>query len=418
MRRRKTEILISGAGPIGLFAALVLNRKEVDVRLIDEEWRPTQRSYALALHPYSLELLDNLGLAEELISQGEQIDKVAFFDDQGERRFQLDLSTLDSKFPFVLVLPQSILESHLTRTLQREGTRVQWNHKLAVFQDEQSSVSCTVERLTKESAGYSVAGSAWVIDQILEYESKFLVGADGSQSAVRKGLGTPFRSVGEAQIFGVFEFESSQEKVEELKVVLGAQGISVFWPLSSTRGRWSFELGAKEFLEEREKKRTHSQRDSWYPYLPEERLHELIEERAPWFKRKVGALRWSAAVRFENRLVENFGRRRVWLAGDAAHLAAPMAVWSMNYGLREAQELSDALRNSEGPDDFQPLHDYNRRWKEIWSRLLTSEYVTEEKGLDSWTRENLSSIIACTPCAHSQTLQMLGVRDKDGSLVG
>jgi 2-polyprenyl-6-methoxyphenol hydroxylase-like FAD-dependent oxidoreductase len=67
-------VLVVGAGPTGLFAALGLSQAGLSVEVIDEEWRPAGHSYALALHPRSLRLLDELGLAEDVVARGRKLE--------------------------------------------------------------------------------------------------------------------------------------------------------------------------------------------------------------------------------------------------------------------------------------------------------------------------------------------------------
>jgi 2-polyprenyl-6-methoxyphenol hydroxylase-like FAD-dependent oxidoreductase len=79
--KQQTEVLIVGAGPVGQVCALLLAQRGVNFELIDEGTRPTTRSYALALHPASLALLDDVGAATALINDAHVIDRVARWQD-------------------------------------------------------------------------------------------------------------------------------------------------------------------------------------------------------------------------------------------------------------------------------------------------------------------------------------------------
>src|SRR5262249_17322748 len=111
--------------------------------------------------------------------------------------------------------------------------------------------------------------------------------------------------------------------------------------------------------------------------LDERRLHELVAERLPWHPPPSGRLMWSVSVRFERALAESFGRGRVWLAGDAAHLAFPFGGDSMNEGTQEAAELAarcgKVLSGRQGPAS---LETYGRERLARWRELLG----TEERG--------------------------------------
>ncbi len=77
--------------------------------------------------------------------------------------------------------------------------------------------------------------------------------------------------------------------------------------------------------------------------MEEQRLQELIRERAPWFTGAVRNIVWRNVVRFERRLADSFGHGRLWLAGDSAHLTSPVGIQSMNVGLQEGYRLAGAL---------------------------------------------------------------------------
>src|SRR5512143_2432889 len=151
----RTDVLVVGAGPTGLVAALQLSQGGLTVEVIDEEWRPAGHSYALALHPRSLALLDRLGLAAEAVGTGRRLDAVDLY-----RGAQLE-ATLRPEGPegfrFLLALPQSALEDLLTRRLAERGVAVRWSHRLARLEEGGDGVVATVHRLEKESAGYAVA---------------------------------------------------------------------------------------------------------------------------------------------------------------------------------------------------------------------------------------------------------------------
>ena len=83
--------------------------------------------------------------------------------------------------------------------------------------------------------------------------------------------------------------------------------------------------------------------ERFFHHLEEARVRELLRQRAPWFAVGARELGWSVEVRFERRLAASFGRGRVWLAGDAAHLTGPLGMQSMNAGLDEASDLAARL---------------------------------------------------------------------------
>jgi 2-polyprenyl-6-methoxyphenol hydroxylase-like FAD-dependent oxidoreductase len=272
--------------------------------------------------------------------------------------------------------------------------------------DENAVVAC-LEKLGKDSSGYAVARTEWVVDKAFESTAQFVVGADGHRSTVRRSLGIDFETVGPGQTFAVFEFTSDADVEHEMRIVFEAKRTSVLWPMGNGRFRWSFEVDVPaETLDPRVKSRLFVQvRDESYPYVSEEKFGELIAERAPWFGADVEELLWSGVIRFERKLAASFGRQRAWLVGDAAHLAAPAAIQSMNIGLREAslltQQLGGVLRGS-GP--ISSLSTYESKSVAEWQRLLAG--VTAEETAENWVQSYSARIPSCVP-ASGDNLEVL-----------
>lgn len=365
-------MLVVGAGPTGLLAALQLAEQGITVEVIEEEWRSAGHSYALALHPHSLQLLDQLGLADEAIAQGHVLERMAIFEG-GEPRATLRLGGPGPRFPFVLSLPQSGLESLLASRLAARGVNVRWSHRLARLEPHADGVVATVHRLHKESTGYAVAHTEWTIEKEVAFQAAFVVGADGHRSLVRRALGVPFEEAGPSQAFAVFECAAGPGASDEIRLVLHEKTTSVLWPLPAGRARWSLELEAPEVSpEERFKSRlTTMLGERFFHHLEEAPILEALRDRAPWFDPVPGPLGWSIEVRFERRLAGSFGQGRVWLAGDAAHLTGPAGMQSMNAGLREAgllaARLGRVVRGEGGPD---LLEAYGQERLAEWRFLL------------------------------------------------
>jgi len=401
-RKHEADVLVAGAGPVGLLAALFLSQRGLSVEIVDEEWRQAARSYALALHPRTLELLDGAGLADELIAAGQRVETTAFF--QGaEHRAELRLSELPGRFPFLLILPQSKLEGLLQAALEERKVKVRWNHRLAELTPGENGGRnvARIERLGKESSGYGVALTEWVVEKSWDLSARFVVGADGYRSSVRRALGIPFGTVAPAQVFAVFEIHVDGTVADEMRVVLDDGTTNVLWPLGEAHCRWSFELEDGEaFAETRTKRRLAVQIGSGaYPQLTVGDLEGLIEDRAPWFRAPVEEVDWSVAVRFEHRLAETFGRGSVWLAGDAAHMAGPVGVRSMNAGVGEVHDLAERIEAvAGGRTGPEILEEHGRSHREAWQRLTDDDGgLRATASTDDWVRDHLRAVTACIP---------------------
>ena len=410
--KTSADVVVAGAGPVGQVAALMLAARNVDVAVLDEEWRPAGHSYAVCLHPDTLRLLDEVGVAEDLIDIGHRIDSVAICDESG-RRATVRLDVLDAPFPFGITLPQSELERFLEEKLRARGIKVQWNHRVARIEHGGSGLEVHVDRMGKASVGYAVSHTEKVVEAKYAIDAKFLIGADGHRSLVRRQREIEFPEVGPARVFAAFEGQSPAAANHEGQVILDEKGRgSVFWPMPDNRWRWSFEIDDTDAIttDSRYKSRLMTQfGERSYPYLSDHVLPKLIELRAPWFDYSLGEVEWSIVVRFEQRLVESFGDGRIWLAGDAGHLAGPVAGQSMNVGLREAHELAWRLgRVLHGNAGEAIMRDYNADRLAEWRGLLgLGEALTRNDGVEPWVAGRAESILPTIPSSGAQLALLL-----------
>ena len=174
----QSEVLVVGAGPVGMLTALLLTHNGIKTRIIDQESRTAGHSYSCALHPRSLELLHQVGLAADAIEAGRRIDSVGFYEG-GERRAEVRLSELPVEFPFALVLEQSALENLLEQKLRQAGLRINWDHRLAGLEMGDRGATVAIEKLGMTGKGYGVPGFESGVKQDLQAQANFIVGADG-----------------------------------------------------------------------------------------------------------------------------------------------------------------------------------------------------------------------------------------------
>lgn len=377
------DVLVVGAGPVGLLAALFLRRDGVRVEIVDMHQRTTQRSYALALHPRALRILDEAGLSAGLLDQGRKLTTVAFYEGR-ERRAAIDYSKLSSRHPYLVVVRQSVLERAAEEGLRQHEGKVLWAHRLQALAADGGSLRAEVATLDQVATGYPVARTEWVVARSETIRPSHVIGADGYDSAVRRMMGIEMASHGAGQIFSVYEIEATGDLPAETRVVLDPDLTSVYWPLEQGRCRWGFEI--------------HDAAD--HDASPE-RLERLIAARAPWFGARPTRIYWSTLGLFESRLARSFGGGGVWLAGDAAHQAAPVGVHSMNSGLVEAHELAARIsRIQRGGEPPSLLEAFATETREAWGRLLDADRAVRAlPGADPWVRQTARRILACIPAS-------------------
>jgi 2-polyprenyl-6-methoxyphenol hydroxylase-like FAD-dependent oxidoreductase len=414
--KKKPEVLVVGAGPVGLFTALLLAQRGVAVQIIDKEWRTGAHSYALALHGASLRLFQELGLLEQVLAQTYQVDRLGLYDD-AQRRVEWPLPARADGLPALVVMPQASLERVLEEALAQRGVRVLWNHAVARLVAHADRVAVTVDKLVKESLGYAVQHTEWLVASSTDVEVPFVIGADGHRSQVRRALDIDYAETGPAQHFAVFEFKSEVDLRHELRLVLAEHTTNAVWPLPDGFCRWSFQLPEVSVpLGPRQKERAAVHIGAaHYPLLAEDHLRRLLAERAPWFQARIDEIKWRMIVRFERRLAAAFGRERVWLAGDAGHMTGPVGMQSMNVGFREARDLvaavSSVLRQGAPAE---PLAEYHRQRTAEWRFLLGLDGGLQPgANADPWLAARADRLLACLPASGpelSAALQRLGLR--------
>jgi len=386
-RHPDPEVLVVGAGPVGLVAALFLQQHGVRVEVVDMHQQTTQHSYALALHPRTLGILDEAGLSDGLIRAGRKLTKVAYYEGR-ERRAEIDYSTLASKHPYLLVVRQSLLERAAEEALRGQKLKVLWGHRLQALSVDGSTLRAEVAELDQVAAGYPVARNEWVVVRSETIQPAYVIGADGHDSAVRRMAGVEMAEHGAAQVFSVYEIEATGELPAEVRVMLDSDLTSVYWPLEEGRCRWGFQIQHAAGHE-----------------ASMERLEQLIAARAPWWTARPMQTYWSTLALFERRLARSFGQGGVWLAGDAAHHAAPVGVHSMNSGLVEARELAarmSRIQHAGGTPSL--LQQFATETHEAWQWLLDASTpaggaVRALPGADPWVRQTGARILACLPAS-------------------
>src|SRR4051812_22276627 len=393
---RKTQVLVVGAGPVGLLAALRLKQRGLDVTVADQNERNTARSFAVVLHARTLAMLGDLGLFEPFVWQGQSFKRIVVFSG-GERRAILDVPTFGELAEGGLTLPQNVLRNALELALQKEGVYVEYLHRLTSLRQDDSGVRTEVTRREPVSAPLSSQGRfEWRDVESLSLQADYVIGTDGRTSAVRKSLGIGLREAAPPQIFGFFDVPHEPPAGQSLELVVGPE-MSAMYPLHGGATRYTFELAAPPSRP-----------------LDAEKLRELRLARMPWHTAAHDSVEWSGVHTFERALVERFGQGRVWLAGDAAHTTSPLGAQSINVGLREARELANGIADSITTGDRQRLSTGYEVQRELeWRKLLSfGGKPSLSPSTPSWAKQHLRDLLAALPATGDELdacLAALGV---------
>jgi 2-polyprenyl-6-methoxyphenol hydroxylase-like FAD-dependent oxidoreductase len=380
----------------------MLAQAGIEVVLVDRETRTAARSYACALHPRTLKLLEGAGLAEAVLGLGRKVARVAFYEGP-ERKAEIKIAGQGTGFPFLLVLPQCELERLLEQKLKQAGVSVHWNHRFDNLVEEEDEVTAAIEELAGTATGYIIPHWEMVVKHRAQVRSQFLIGADGHGSLVRQRLGIEYVRAGETERFAAYEFESAEPAPDEIRIALEGATTNVLWPLAENCCRWTFQLkeGVAEFPE-KERRAVHLDQP-----IIDERLRQFVQnearKRAPWFCAEVKRVNWCSEVAFERRLAQPIGRNRCWLAGDAAHQTGPAGVQSMNAGFLEGAALSIALERVLGGNaGLEELEGYGHHWRDEWKQLLgLTGQIKSGTQTAPWIAAQAPRLLPCLPALGS-----------------
>ena len=343
--KKKTDVLIIGAGPTGLSLACQFIRHGIEFIIVEKNEGLTPYSKALGVHARTLEIYEQLGLAQPAIAQGTIAGKARMLEG-GQIRGEVDLSNIGqnlSAYPYMLVLEQSKNERLLYEYMQAHGRDVRWQ--------------TTFESLTQTDAGVTARvtngdGPAQII------EAKYLVGCDGPKSPVRHALGLTFEGSTFERLFYVADAQVEwQYSHDALQVCLARNSVVAFFPM---RGEKRFRIvGA--FPEGTDKE----EGEVLY-----EEIEARIKEEAE-IELEISHVNWFSVYKVHTRHVNKFSEGRCFLAGDAAHIHTPAGGQGMNTGIQDAYNLAWKLAFViKGAAHERILESYNEERLENAKRLL------------------------------------------------
>ncbi|MGC4989716.1 FAD-dependent monooxygenase [Nocardia salmonicida] len=324
-----TDVLIVGAGPVGSAAAVEVVRHGVRCRIVDAQSEPPQYAKAVGIQPRTLELFEAMGVLREVLDAGILMrGQIVYVN--GTEADRMDL-TLPPEIPFgFLGLPQYETERILRRHLESLGTRVERGVRLVGFTQDEDGVDAV---LAGPEGEHTV-------------RARYLVGCDGAHSTVRKTLGLTFEGAAfeEQYMLGDVELDWSQPHGYNVRSMHQTNGITddvlVCIPLPGHH-RYRVSMRVPPELEIDTSvggdKIEHGLGTGPGPSLAD--IQAVLDRLSPE-PTTASHLRWSSVFRISHRIVDAYGRGRVFVAGDAAHIHPPTGAQGMNTGIQDAHNLA------------------------------------------------------------------------------
>ena len=363
------QVIIAGAGPVGLVTALGLAQKGIQVLVLEKnsievppQWRGS------TIHPPTLAIFDELGLADEIIKGAIKVEVLQYRDLEIEEVVNFEYDCLDGlvKFPFRLQYEQY-------KVLKLLRTTASTNPKIEIQYDS------LIESVTQDSDGVSVQVSKGGVANTVRVD--WLVGADGSHSAVRRALGIeldgftyPYPTT---VVATPFKFEDHFDGLAPVTYWSGPTGrLSMIrtpdiWRIAMTTPLEGVDISSD---------------DSGSIAEPTEDFIvaiDLLLSRLPGVSLADLELKQYEVYRSHQRIAREFSVDRVALAGDAAHLTTTNGGMGLNSGVQDAAALVKALEAAIAQNSSGPISQYARERKEFCTNFLQPTTTTNHKTVDN-----------------------------------
>lgn len=312
-----TNVLIVGAGPTGLALATELARFGIQHRLIDQSAQPAQWSQALVVQARTLEQFEKYGIAESAVDRGRKILSASIYSDH-KHVLELGFDEIHSRYPFLLLLPQSETERLLTENLSAIGGRIERMVALESFAQKDNGVEAALRHA----------------DGRLELcHSDWLIGCDGAHSAVRQQSRIPFdgNSVDFEFFLGDLHLTGENVPNDEIRVYLHKGNVVFFGRLSESAYRVIVALHS-------EKQQTLDGASRVDADLTLADFQNAINDHADTGLEVSNPL-WLTRFRISQRKAAHYRSRNIILCGDASHVHSPVAGQGMNTGIQDAANL-------------------------------------------------------------------------------
>lgn len=318
-----TEVLVVGAGPTGLLAALVLERRGIPTVVVDGKAGPTRESRALAVQARSMELYDQLGLADEVLARAYPGRRMQIGAQAGANLIDLEeVQRGATRFPGIHIFEQSQNEELLTEQLVAAGAAPRWRHRLVELRQDaepRDSEAGPRQHETPRRADLPVDALVEGPDGLARIRARWAIGADGSSSTVRTDLGIRFEGSTNDAVFWVADIRDVADiGAEAMNLRFGQTSLLLAFPLGPDGHVRLISMARRDHVDQ----------------------ETALAEARDGLGLRHGVVEWFSSYRAHHRVASHFRRGPVFLAGDAAHVHSPVGGQGMNTGLQDAHDLA------------------------------------------------------------------------------
>lgn len=341
------KVLIVGAGPVGLSLALLLKKFEIPFEIIEKETIWSDKSKAMTLTARTLELLNMLGVADKLVNAGIKVKYINYH--YGKIKLgRADFSQLDSKYNFLLQLPQPKLQQLLYETLVSQGVNVEFNNQLKSFTRSDHGIDCQIENTMK--------------NYIYHIQAKYLLACDGAHSTVRTLDGMGFAGDDDSEKFLMVDLPISNLNLvfeERYLYYLKKRSFFYIMPIERRNNQNIYRI-----ITTRDSRREY---DSDMILSIFSKLFSSIG----FSELKFGEPDWISTFNPRQYIVEHFYYDKVVYLGDAAHIQSPIGSQGINTGIQDAFNFAWRLNNIFKYNTNElVLYEYDKERRPIAKQLL------------------------------------------------